>query len=441
MNLQRAAPTAAMIVIAVSVVYLLVWALFWRVLMTSPLPPALDLPPINALGCVLAAVGLWCASSGAPPQYTRACAGLIILLALVVLMQYALRIERGIEQLLFAEQVGALLGGAYPGRPAPQAALAFLFIGLALWFAAHPRETGFDLADIAAGGGAFVSFAALLGHVFQAEALYGASNALSLVGALLLLILALGVLSLNPRGLLAAYGADDAGGAARRRLLPSVVLTPILLGLMQFIAVKNGRMDFSLGLALAVAATIAVFIVLIEWVSRLLTRIEDERSGILLLRETKAKEEGMTDMLTGLLNRRGWDACVKDWEDRCQRQALNACVIVIDLDGLKYINDTQGHAKGDELLRRAGNALRIAARREDFLARLGGDEFAYLAVGCGPEHADIVLKRLSSALASAQVMASLGYAMRDLAGSVDAAFKEADQSMYAHKRARKAARV
>lgn len=440
MGLQRVAPIAAITTIAVSVLYLAVWGLLWRVVVTNPWPTALYLVPLNAFGCVLAAIGLWCAVNRSSPSITRAFASAVGLLALVVLLQYALRIEHGIEQLLFGEQARALLGGAYPGRPAPQAAMVFLFLALALWFAARPREARFDLADIAGAGAVVVSFTAVLGHLFRAEQLYGASSGLSLVDGLLQLVLALGALSLNPRGLMAAYGADDAGGAARRRLLPSVVLTPVLLGLVLFVAVNSG-VDFSLGLALSVTANIVVFIVLIEWVSRLLTRIEDERSGVMRLRETKAKEEGKTDMLTGLLNRRGWDACMQHWEARCQQENLNACVVAIDLDGLKHVNDTQGHDKGDELLRRAGTALRTAARREDYLARLGGDEFAYLAVGCEPEHAEVVLKRLTGALAHAKVMASLGYAMRDLAGSLDAAYKEADQSMYAQKRARKAARA
>ncbi len=438
MGQQRIAPIAAITTIVISVFALLSWGLFWRVLVSSPLPPTLYLLPINAMACVLAAIGLWSAARGAVPWFTRTFAGLLILLALVVLVQYLLRVERGIEQLLFSEQVSVLMEGVYPGRPAPQAALTFLFIGLALWFAAYSQASRYDLTGIAASAVVFVSFTALLGHLFQAEEMYGATSGLSLADAVLLLILALGLLSLNPRGLVAAYGADDVGGTARRRLLPSMVLTPVLLGLLLLVAGRNAWLDFSLGLALTVTANSVVFIVMIEWVSRLLSRIEVERSGVMHQRETKAREEGMTDRLTGLLNRRGWDACMQDLESRCQHENLNACVIMIDLDGLKRINDTQGHAKGDELLRRAANALHIAARREDFLARLGGDEFAYLAVGCSPEHAGVVLKRLSDALQGAGVAASLGSAMRDLAGSLSAAFQEADQSMYAHKRERKA---
>jgi GGDEF domain-containing protein len=83
----------------------------------------------------------------------------------------------------------------------------------------------------------------------------------------------------------------------------------------------------------------------------------------------------------------------------------------------------------------------MAARRDDVLARLGGDEFACLSVGCVPEHANEILKRLSNALVKANVPASLGFAMRGLAGSIPAAFQEADQAMYTHKRARQAGRA
>ena len=87
------------------------------------------------------------------------------------------------------------------------------------------------------------------------------------------------------------------------------------------------------------------------------------------------------------------------------------------------------------------SALKLAARREDCLARLGGDEFACLSVNLPPEHAGVLLKRLSGSLQKANVQASLGYAMRDLAGSIGAAFQEADHAMYAHKRARKSAQA
>lgn len=442
MKPQRVAMAAAVATLGISVAYLLGWWLLWRLLVTHPLPPSLYVMPLSAVACGLVAAGLILAARGADGTRTRAVAVTVVALAGVVLIEYLLGLQGGLEQVLFHEQAGALLGGATPGRPAPQSALITLFLGIALWFLASERKYRFDFADLGIGMALFLSFTILLGHLYQARALYhsagGGTVGMSLVETLLLLALSVGALSLNPDGVMASLSRRDASSAAKRRVLPVVVLTPVVLGLVQYLTVKFQALEFPLALALSVTANIVVFIALSEWVGRLLARIEEERTGHFVERETKAKVEGMTDTLTGLVNRRGWDRAVTESVARCQREGLNACVIVIDLDGLKRINDTLGHAKGDDFIRRASTALRTAARREDCLARLGGDEFAYLSINCPPEHAQIVLKRLSQALQKASVPASLGYAMRDLAGSIGAAFQEADQAMYAHKRARKA---
>jgi diguanylate cyclase (GGDEF)-like protein len=435
----------AVAVLAISASYLIGWALLWRLLLTAPWPAALHVMPLSALACGLAAGGLLLALRGGPAWRARILAGLVAGIAVVVLLEYLLGLAGGIERWLYAEQTRALLGGTYPGRPAPQSALVMLFLGLALWYLAEKRTYRYDFADLGIGLALFMSFMILMGHFFQAQALYQAAGGglvgMSAVETLMTLALSLCALCLNPQGIVATFMAEGAVGAAKRRIVPVIVVVPIVLGLLQFAMVTTQALEFSLSLALMVTANIVVFLALSEWISRFLVRLEEERTGIYVKRETQAKQEGMTDMLTTLLNRRGWDQAVREAEARCRKENLNACVIVVDLDGLKKINDTEGHARGDDFIRRAGNALKIGARRDDILARLGGDEFACLAVGALPEHATEILKRLSTALAKANVPASLGYAMRDLAGSIAAAFQEADQAMYTHKRARKAARA
>jgi diguanylate cyclase (GGDEF)-like protein len=441
MNPLRLARACAVGTLGVCLVYLAVWGLLWRLLVTHPLPPALYVMPLSVVGAALIAIGLIFAAARGDPRKARTVAAVVITLAAAVLLEYLLGLRGGLEQALFHEQATALLGGPTPGRPAPQAALIMLTLGLALWVLAGGRKHRFNFADLSVGLALFMSFTVLLGHLYQAEALYysaGGTVGMSMVETLMMLMLAIGALCLNPDGVMASLSGPDATGAAKRRVLPVVVVTPVALGMVQFLLVTSQVLEFSLALALAVTANIIVLIALSEWVGRLLTRIDEERTGHFVAREARAKVEGMTDIMTGLVNRRGWDRAVAASEARCQREGLNACVIVIDLDGLKRINDTQGHAKGDEFIRRAATALRTAGRREDCLARLGGDEFSYLSIDCPPEHAQIVLKRLSQALQKAGVQASLGYAMRDLAGSIGAAFQEADEAMYAHKRARKA---
>jgi diguanylate cyclase (GGDEF)-like protein len=433
----------AVAVLAVSISYLIGWLLLWRVLVTAPWPPALFVMPLSALSCALAATALLFALRAAPVWRTRVLAAVVAGLAMIVLLEYLLGLSGGLERYLYGEQTRAVLAGSYPGRPAPQSALIMLFLGLALWYLADKRAYRNDFADLGIGLALFMSFMILMGHFYQAEALYQAAGGgmvgMSAVETLLTLGLSLSALCLNPQGVVATFLGEGPVGAAKRRIIPVIVIVPVVLGLLQYALVNSRALEFSLALALTVTATIVVFLAVSEWISRFLVRLEEERTGIYVKRETQAKQEGMTDMLTGLMNRRGWDQAVKEAEARCRKENTNACVIVIDLDGLKKINDTEGHARGDEFIRRAGNALKIGARRDDILARLGGDEFACLAVGALPEHANEILKRLSTAMAKANVPASLGYAMRDLAGSIPAAFQEADQAMYTHKRARKAA--
>ena len=82
-----------------------------------------------------------------------------------------------------------------------------------------------------------------------------------------------------------------------------------------------------------------------------------------------------TDALTGLYNRRAWDRVLTEEEDRFSRFADPTVAVVLDLDMLKSINDTQGHAAGDTYIRLAGGALSASVTSTDVVARLGGDEF------------------------------------------------------------------
>jgi diguanylate cyclase (GGDEF)-like protein/PAS domain S-box-containing protein len=87
------------------------------------------------------------------------------------------------------------------------------------------------------------------------------------------------------------------------------------------------------------------------------------------------------DPLTGLLNRRSLDRELRSHTARVLRYGATGAVLMLDLDHFKYLNDTQGHAAGDELIVRIAQALRERLRASDVLARLGGDEFAALLPG------------------------------------------------------------
>jgi diguanylate cyclase (GGDEF)-like protein len=117
-------------------------------------------------------------------------------------------------------------------------------------------------------------------------------------------------------------------------------------------------------------------------------------------------------------------------------------VITLDIDGLTHVNDTQGHAVGDALLKRCANLLRENVRGEDVCARLGGDEFAVL-IPHQEELAERILgvlrERLGGVTSSVkQAAASIGMATTLPGGSVADAVREADLAMYAVKRGRRA---
>ncbi|HWD68707.1 MAG TPA: PAS domain S-box protein [Solirubrobacteraceae bacterium] len=84
------------------------------------------------------------------------------------------------------------------------------------------------------------------------------------------------------------------------------------------------------------------------------------------------------DPLTGLFNRRGFEAALDAHLARCQRYGAAGAVLMLDLDGFKAVNDTLGHAAGDEIIKSTAEALSSRLRQSDMVARLGGDEFAVL---------------------------------------------------------------
>jgi diguanylate cyclase (GGDEF)-like protein len=142
------------------------------------------------------------------------------------------------------------------------------------------------------------------------------------------------------------------------------------------------------------------------------------------------------DPLTGCLNRRGFEERLDAELDGARRQSGSLSLVVLDLDHFKAVNDTHGHAAGDELLRwtvaRAGETLRPM----DSVGRLGGDEFAILLPGAGIVEAREVAERLRTALAE-RVQASSGAAsFPDDGLDRDSLHRHADSDLYAAKHGR-----
>lgn len=150
------------------------------------------------------------------------------------------------------------------------------------------------------------------------------------------------------------------------------------------------------------------------------------------------------DSLTGLYNRRSGEQRLGAEILRAERTGRPLTILVLDLDGLKSMNDKFGHAAGDELIRTFAQSLNKAIRGSDLAVRFGGDEFLVLLPDCKLEEVRYVLTRLSGhkmdyqgvSMAIAFCAGWANYRSGESAGEL---LKRADDALYVNKRASKEA--
>lgn len=155
----------------------------------------------------------------------------------------------------------------------------------------------------------------------------------------------------------------------------------------------------------------------------------------------------LTDPLTGLYNRRGFFTLAEQQLRMASRTGRGLLLFFADMDGLKQINDTVGHAEGDRALQEVAAVLRQTFRISDILARLSGDEFAALAIDAPGNAAHILTTRLQENIEARnapgglpfELSLSLGLTRYDPAHpcSIEDLLNRADALMYDHKRSKR----
>lgn len=141
----------------------------------------------------------------------------------------------------------------------------------------------------------------------------------------------------------------------------------------------------------------------------------------------------MQDELTGLPNRRGALVAIDGMWKGSNGQTHAA--LLVDVDNFKVINDTHGHAAGDEVLKHLAQALQDSVRPGDIAARLGGDEFLVFACGCDRIGAEAIAARLLEAVRTSTTgidyRVSVGVSVaQGLQGGFDRLYREADKALY-----------
>ncbi|MBL8995642.1 MAG: GGDEF domain-containing protein [Spirochaetia bacterium] len=190
------------------------------------------------------------------------------------------------------------------------------------------------------------------------------------------------------------FFGEGAGSSASRFILP-MVSNNHLVG---FLAFEPGKAESHLLHRLVWKAAAALFSIrLLRLREETIVKL-DEVKGQLEEYGRKMQSLSQTDEMTGLKNRRGFIASATPLLRVAIRHNEPYGILFVDMDGLKSINDTHGHAEGDAAIRKVAECLGSSFRGSDILARFGGDEFAVFAPRCEAEAAALVIQRLRESL-------------------------------------------
>lgn len=159
----------------------------------------------------------------------------------------------------------------------------------------------------------------------------------------------------------------------------------------------------------------------------------------LALRLDMLRYDAWHDPLTGLFDRRSFDRLLEMAISRSTRYGWPFTLVILDLDDFKALNDREGHAAGDELLRDLGERFRRALRFGDNAARIGGDEFAMILPNTEPDLVPVLLDRVRGAPGFTTDPPQFSYGVAQCpaeAEDYDTLFRLADARLYEHKEQR-----
>ncbi len=142
------------------------------------------------------------------------------------------------------------------------------------------------------------------------------------------------------------------------------------------------------------------------------------------------------DHLTGLSNRRYFLELLSQHMARVERHGAELCLMILDLDHFKNINDSHGHPVGDAVLKRVSHIIRDTARKGDVSGRLGGEEFGIILPDTRLDGASVYAERLRRMVQDSHgddgigVTVSIGIAAAEKSTTIDELFKQADEALY-----------
>ncbi|MDA9556907.1 sensor domain-containing diguanylate cyclase [Vibrio sp.] len=154
----------------------------------------------------------------------------------------------------------------------------------------------------------------------------------------------------------------------------------------------------------------------------------------------QSRREAMTDVMTKVLNRRGWEEALHTEETRAQQLGNHVGIMIIDLDDLKVVNDTKGHEEGDKCIVQAAEILKHCVFQKDIIARLGGDEFGIIVFDGNTKELNQLANDITLESHKRGIHLSIGIAERAPQHGLKQAICQADTAMYENKLLRKKSR-
>ncbi len=341
------------------------WALGIEAL-KSALPGLVTMKANTALGVAAVGAGLaLTVKGGRSGVFGWLLAAVALVLGAVTMAEDALHWNAGIDQLVFADPTTP----AHPGRPALATAVSIALLGAAVLCVNRPR---LRLVKSVAGVAAMlIAWAAVNGYIFGVEGLRAIPlyRSLAIHTAMVTMLLGFAVLAAEPTfwPIRLAFERSPAGVVCRW-LLPAAILAPPslgwLLGREALLSVYAADLRWALYSVVASLGSV--------WLVTMLAR----RIGAMDAQRAAATELSRHDALTGLANRRAFDAFLLESFNLAQRYRRALALILLDVDRFKSYNDQYGHPAGDEVLKRLAGVLQSEARETDLVARIGGEEFA-----------------------------------------------------------------
>jgi diguanylate cyclase (GGDEF)-like protein len=410
--LDRLTRIGALLVACVGTVVLYGW--IFDIPQLTRLLPGLAFMKVNTACALLAAsVALWllhtCEPGSVWSRVARCLAVLLLALGSLTLSEHLFGLNLGIDQHI-ASSLQPSANPAHLGRVSPASSFILTFVGLALLTLKARRSSLAACTHWLVVPPLLVSALAVLGYAYGATSLYAVRPYTSMAAhtAASFFVLSLAVLSADlAHGFARIAVSDTAGGLVSRRLLPTIPIMIFLLGWIRVEGQQLGLYDVRFGSAVMVLLSISFCVIAVAWTATTLHKVDLTRelaeaeivslnAGLELRVQERTHELAQVssqlqqvngslellsreDGLTGVANRRRFDAYLADQMNVARRYGRTLALVLCDVDSFKAYNDHYGHQAGDECLKQVAAALRSCCRRPaDMAARYGGEEFALI---------------------------------------------------------------